>query len=93
MPADRTGPRAQSAAPSAKRRRIRASGPRHSVELEAEANGADVHRLPVPVPAQRRAEPRSAQHLAGHVAVTVRRGRRLLYRGESSLAGLERGEP
>ncbi len=73
--------------------RIRATGPRHAIELEAEADGGDAHRLPVPVPAERRAEPRSAQHLAGHLSLTVRRGRRLVYRGESSLAGLERGEP
>jgi hypothetical protein len=73
--------------------RIRARGAVHTVELEAEADGDDVHRLPVPVPAERRAELRSAQHLAGHLAVTVRRDRRLVFRGESSLAGLERGAP
>jgi hypothetical protein len=73
--------------------RIRASGPRHTVELDAEAHDGDVHRLPVPVPAERRAELRSAQHLAGHVSLVVRRGRRVRYRGESDLAGLERGAP
>ncbi|MEA2296071.1 MAG: hypothetical protein QOE86_3710, partial [Solirubrobacteraceae bacterium] len=73
--------------------RIAARGPRHSVEVHAEADEADVHDLPVPVPAERRAVMRSRQHLAGRLTVTVRRGRRVVYAGESSLAGLERGEP
>jgi hypothetical protein len=73
--------------------RLSASGPRHSVELEAHADADDVHLLPVPVPAERRADLRSAQHLAGELQVTVRRGRRLLFRGTSGLAGLERGVP
>ncbi len=73
--------------------RISARGPLHSVEIEAEADEADVHVLPVPVPAERRAVLRSREHLAGHLTVTVRRGRRVLYRGASALAGLERGVP
>jgi hypothetical protein len=72
---------------------VQARGPRLSIELHAEADEADVHVLPVPVPTERRAELRSRQHLAGHLSVTVRSGRRVLYRGASSLAGLERGEP
>jgi hypothetical protein len=73
--------------------RIRARGPVHAVELEAEADVDGVHLLPVPVPAERRADLRSAQHLAGELRLTVRRGRRLLFRGASALAGLERGAP
>jgi hypothetical protein len=65
----------------------------HTVELEAQADPSAAHLLPVPVVAERRAEPRSIQHLAGELTVTVRRGRRLRYRGTSALAGLERGEP
>ena len=60
------------------------------VELEGEP-GAAAHVLEVPVPGERRTVPRSHQHLAGRLAVTVRRGRRLRYRGESALAGLEHG--
>ena len=71
--------------------RIRASGPVHSLELEAHAEPAAAHVLPVPVIEERRAEMRSHQHLAGRLRVTVRRGRRLLFAGESALAGLERG--
>ncbi len=69
--------------------RIRAGG----VELEAEADPAAAHVLPVPVAAERRVEMRSSQHLTGRLAVTVRRGRRIAFRGETELAGLERGVP
>jgi hypothetical protein len=72
--------------------RVRARG-RLTIEIDAEAAEADVHVLPVPVVAERRVDMRSRQHLAGHLTVTVRRGRRVLYRGESALAGLERGTP
>ena len=47
--------------------------------------------LDVPVPGERRTLPRSHQHLAGRLALTVHRGGRLLFRGESTLAGLEHG--
>jgi hypothetical protein len=60
------------------------------VELEGEAGGAP-HVLDVPVPGERRTLPRSHQHLAGRLTLTVRRGGRLRYRGESALAGLEHG--
>jgi hypothetical protein len=87
-------PLAQTRVATARNRwRVQARGPRLSVELHAEADEADVHVLPVPVPDERRAELRSRQHLAGHLELTVRRGRRVVYRGASSLAGLERGEP
>lgn len=69
--------------------RIRARG----VELEAEADPAAAHVLPVPVAAESRVVMRSAQQLTGRLAVTVRRGRRLAFRGETELAGLERGVP
>ena len=46
------------------------------------------HVLPVPVPAERRAvELRSEHHLAGGCAPCVRRGRRVVLREESALAG------
>jgi len=73
--------------------RVHAAGPLHRVELEAEADPAAAHRLPVPVVDERRAELRSHQHLAARLAVTVRRGRRLLFRGETELAAVERGRP
>ncbi len=69
--------------------RVRASGPRWAVELEGSAAGAPAV-LPVPVVAERRVEERSQQYLAGSLRVVLRRGRRVVWRGESSLAGLER---
>jgi hypothetical protein len=69
--------------------RVRTRSPRWTVELEGEAAGAPAV-LPVPVPAERRVEDRSTQWLAGSLRVVVRRGRRVWWRGESSLAGLER---
>lgn len=72
--------------------RLRARGPRHRVHIEAHPNGTAPHLLPVPLPAERRhLERAAAQHLAGELAITVRRGRRVLYRDTSTLAGLERG--
>lgn len=69
--------------------RVRAGG----VELEAEADPAAAHVLPVPVPAEHRAELRSHQHLTGRMAITVRRRGGILFRGETELAGVERGAP
>ncbi len=72
--------------------RIRARSARHTIEVRGEAAGPPL-RLPVPIPAERRLEARSEHHLAGRAHVTVHRGRRLLWRGESALAGLEDGRP
>jgi hypothetical protein len=72
--------------------RLRGRTARHRIELEGHANGTDPHLLPVPLPAERRHLPRgAAQHLAGHLRLRVTRGRRVLYAGETVLAGLERG--
>jgi Tocopherol cyclase len=71
---------------------VRAASARWTVELEGEAAEPPL-RLPVPIPAERRLEPRSEHHLRGRVRVVVRRGRRVWLRGESSLAGLEEGRP
>ena len=71
--------------------RVRARSPRYALELEGEQGAARGFALPVPLPAERRVEPRSHQVLAGRLRVTLRRGRRTVFSGESSLAGLERG--
>jgi hypothetical protein len=71
--------------------RLRAYDGRHRIELEAHADGSHAHVLPVPLPAERRTALNSRHHLAGRLELTVSRGRRTLFRGESSLAGLERG--
>ena len=65
---------------------------RHTLELEGAATPTDAHRLPVPLPAQRRELPEgSAQHLAGELRVLLRRGRRTILDDTSGLAGLELG--
>jgi hypothetical protein len=69
--------------------RLRARSPRWSVTLEGE--GGEPHVLPVPVPAERRAVMRSSHHLAGRLRVVARRGRRVMLRAESAVAGLELG--
>jgi hypothetical protein len=61
------------------------------LEVEAAADPAAAHILDVPVPAERRTLPWSHQHLAGRLRVRVTRRSRLLYEGESALAGLELG--
>jgi hypothetical protein len=61
-----------------------------TVTIEGEP-GAAPHVLDVPVPGEHRTEPRSHQHLAGRMTLTVHRRGRLRYRGESPLAGLEHG--
>jgi tocopherol cyclase len=69
--------------------RVRARSARWDVELEGEGVGSPAV-LPVPVPGERRVEPRSQQYLAGRLRAEVRRGGRVWWIGESSLAGLER---
>jgi tocopherol cyclase len=72
--------------------RLSARTPRHAVELEADTTTARPHRLPVPVPAERRfVEGGSAQHLAAGLRLRVRRGRRTLLCDSTALAGLELG--
>jgi len=69
--------------------RIRARSARYALEVEGAAAGAPAV-LPVPVPGARAVEDRSHHHLAGRMRVTLRRGRRVVFAGESGLAGLER---
>jgi hypothetical protein len=70
---------------------LRGRSLRHRVEIEASGDPGDAHVLDVPVPAERRVVPWSHQHLAGRLRVRVSRRSRLVYEGESSLAGLELG--
>ncbi len=69
--------------------RVRARSPRWSVEIEGEGVGSPAV-LPVPLPDERRVEPRSQQYLTGRLHATVRRGNRVWWSGESTLADLER---
>jgi hypothetical protein len=69
--------------------RIHGRSARWAVEIEGEAAGEPAV-LPVPVPGRREVEHRSHHHLAGRLRVTLRRGWRTAFAGESALAGLER---
>jgi Tocopherol cyclase len=73
--------------------RLRTRGRGYTVQIVGEAAGARPHELLVPVPAERRGEPRSRQLLAGHLSLEVQRRGRLQYAGRSTLAGLEHGVP
>jgi tocopherol cyclase len=68
---------------------LRTQGRGFDVEIVGDAAGGRPHELLVPIPAEERSEFRSHQHLAGNLSLRVRRGRRLLYAGSSTLAGLE----
>ena len=71
---------------------LRARTPRGTLEVEAHAAPGEAHVLPVPVPAERRTIPGARQHLTGRLRARVERPRgRLVWEGESELAGLERG--
>ena len=74
---------------------LRARTARARLEVEAHAGeGGDgiPHVLPVPVPAERRTIPGARQHLTGRLRARVERSRgRVVWEGESDLAGLERG--
>ncbi|MEP6953241.1 MAG: tocopherol cyclase family protein [Solirubrobacteraceae bacterium] len=68
--------------------RLRGGG----IEIDGEAGGAQPLLLPVPVPRERRRiDARAPQLLAGTLRLRVTRGRRLIFAGESPLAGLEQG--
>ncbi len=74
--------------------RVGARSARHRVVLEGEAGTAGTLALAVPLPGGAPAtELRSRQGLAGRLRVEVWRGRRLVLRDESRLAGLEHAAP
>lgn len=62
-----------------------------SIEVEATSPLGSAHVLPVPLPSQARNVPGAIEHLAGRLAVTVRRRGQVRWRGESTLAALEHG--
>ena len=72
---------------------LRARSPRWDVTLEGAAPSGAAHVLPVPEVLTGEVHPRSRQHLAGRLALTVSHRGRREYAGESALAGLEHGTP
>ena len=72
--------------------RLRAIGPRTTIDLVAEPGVDPPAHLPVPAPRDGGPLGQVHQHLRGRLRVRVRRGRRLLIDGTSELAGLEFGD-
>ena len=70
---------------------VRGRSSRWQVELEGHAPLSAAHVLPVPLPQEHRNVPGALEHLGGTMSVTVRSGRRLVWRGTSALAALEHG--
>ena len=62
-----------------------------SVTVEGTAPLGAAHVLPVPLPLERRNIAGAIEHLGGRLSVEVRSRGRIVWRGESSLAGLEHG--
>ncbi|HEY2636863.1 MAG TPA: tocopherol cyclase family protein [Solirubrobacteraceae bacterium] len=71
--------------------RLRGRGPRWSVEVDAGAPLGEAHVLPVPLAGAGHSVPGALEHLGGRLRVAVRRRGRLVFEGESHLAGLEHG--
>lgn len=64
---------------------------RWQVEVDASAPLAAAHVLPVPLPAEHRNTSGALEHLTGSLRVVVREFGREVWRGTSTLAGLEHG--
>lgn len=64
---------------------------RWQVDVDASSELGDAHVLPVPLPAEHRNTPGALEHLAGQMRVVVREHGREVWRGHSTVAGLEHG--
>ncbi len=71
---------------------LRGRSARYGIDVEGHADPSTAHVLSIPLPEQRASVPGSLQHLDGRVNVVLRRHGRVLFSGESGLAGLEHGE-
>lgn len=71
--------------------RLRAMSPRYHVELEGDGSDLEPHVLPVPLPAERRNVDTDYEHLAGRLRCVVREFGRVIFEGQTELAGLEIG--
>lgn len=70
---------------------VRARGPIWAVELEGTGTPGEAHVLPVPDLAVRRSAPAAHEDLAARLRMVLRRRGRVVYAGESAVAGLESG--
>ncbi|NLI18163.1 MAG: hypothetical protein GX427_05025 [Actinomycetales bacterium] len=71
--------------------RLRGHGHGWEIDVDAEAPLHAAHVLPVPLPHAHRNTAGAIEHLAGRLRTEVRRRGRVVWRGESGLAGLEHG--
>ncbi|GAA3753457.1 hypothetical protein GCM10022240_03040 [Microbacterium kribbense] len=71
--------------------RLRGRGFGWQIDVDAHAPRGAAHVLPVPLPSQERNIAGALEHLAGTLQLTVRRRGRVVFSGESALAGLEHG--
>jgi hypothetical protein len=62
-----------------------------SVLLSGSARPGAEHVLPVPLPGEGHSVPAAHEHLAARMELIVRRRGRVVFTGESRLAGLELG--
>lgn len=70
---------------------LRGRGHGWEITVDAEAPLEAAHVLPVPLPSAHRNTAGAIEHLAGQMQVEVRRRGRVVWRGTTSLAGLEHG--
>jgi tocopherol cyclase len=61
------------------------------VRVDAYAPLADAHVLPVPLPSRHRNTAGALEHLGGALSIRVERRGRLVWQGDTTLAGLEHG--
>lgn len=71
--------------------RLRGRGFGWRVEVEAFSPAQEAHVLPVPLPSERRNVAGAIESLTGELSVVVRRRGRTVWRGRTTLAGLENG--
>jgi len=71
--------------------RVTARDLRTQVEITGDGGGSEFLPLPVPLPAERFNVDTDFEHLGGRLHLSVRRDGRILYEGETTLAGLETG--
>ena len=70
---------------------VRAKSLRYQIELDGDGTELKPHTLPVPLPGERRNVDTDFEHLAGRLHCVVREHGRVLFDGNSELAGLEVG--
>jgi hypothetical protein len=70
---------------------MKATSWRHHIELHGDGTHLEPHVLPVPLPKERRNVDTDLEHLAGRLRCVVKEFGRVVFEGESDLAGLEVG--